>query len=301
MRLLIKRGHSLINDLKFTEGPIYIGRQPQSQVFLPDRAVSRQHAVIFTGAGGNWLIRDLDSANRTIVNSKPISTLPLHEGDVIRIGDFAMEVHLESPGATAEVPPDSAADLGDTLIHAVESVPSIYGHLTSRKPEHVIHMAPARIHDMYELMKNLCRLEDQETLLTKLTQILLDQFEAYHIWAGFRETTEGPLTCHGGLSRGGEAVTMENLTGKSLIRQAMKNETFVLLPNLVDAAGSSDSSLASVEQMRSAMVAPIMAPAGAYGVIYMDNGCDQPSYSHLDLDYLTIVSTQVAALIEHIG
>jgi len=302
MRLLVKRGHSLINDLKFTEGPIYIGRQPQSQVFLPDRAVSRQHAVLYTTPDGSWLIKDLESSNQTIVNNRAVATLPLHEGDVIRIGDFTLEVHLDQyEGPAAGAPQEAGMDLGDTLITASEAVPSVYGKETSRKPEHIIQLVPARIKDLYELMMELCRLDDQETLLVELTKILLDQFEAYHVWAGFRETTEGPLTCHGGISRGGVSVTLNDLVGRSLVKQAIKGETYVLLPNIVDAATSPDSTLASAEHLRSAMAAPIMAPSGAYGVVYIDNGSDQSAFSHLDLDYLTLVSTHVAALIEHIG
>ena len=45
MRLVIRRESSLINDLRFDHGPIYIGSHRKSQVFLPDRGVSRQHAV----------------------------------------------------------------------------------------------------------------------------------------------------------------------------------------------------------------------------------------------------------------
>ena len=302
MRLLVKRSRSLINDLKFTEGPVYIGRQPQNQVFLPDRAVSRQHAVIYTTTDGGWMIKDLESANQTVVNSRAIATLPLHEGDVIRIGDFTIEVHLDKSEVPAtDSPPDAALDLGDTLISVSETVPSVYGKGTTRKPEHMIQLVPARIKDLYELIMSLCRLEDQETLLVELTKILLEQFEAYHVWVGFRETTEGPLSCHGGISRGGGSVTLNDLVGRSLVKQAMKGETYVLLPNIVDAATSPDSTLARAEHLRSAMAAPIMAPTGAYGVIYIDNGCDQPAYSLLDLDYLTLVSTHIAALIEHLG
>ena len=50
-----------------------------------------------------------------------------------------------------------------------------------------------------------------------------------------------------------------------------------------------------------AMAAPIVAPAGAYGIIYLDNGSDQAPYSHHDFDYLTLVSTHIAALLEHIA
>ncbi len=302
MRLLIKRGHSLVNDLNFTEGPVYVGRQPQSQVFLPDRAVSRQHAVIYTTPDGGWLIKDLESANQTVVNNRAVATLPLHEGDIIRIGDFTIEVHLDQyEGPSSDTNQDMTMDLGDTLIGASEAVPSVYGKETARRPEHMIQLVPARIKDLYELMMRLCRLEDQETLLVELTKILLDQYEAYHVWAGFREMTEGPLTCHGGIRRGGVSVTLNDLVGRSLVKQAMKGETYVLLPNIVDAATSPDSTLANAEYLRSAMAAPIMAPTGAYGVIYIDNGNDQTAFSHLDLDYLTLVSTHVAALIEHIG
>ena len=49
------------------------------------------------------------------------------------------------------------------------------------------------------------------------------------------------------------------------------------------------------------MAAPIAAPAGAFGIIYLDNGADQPPYSHHDFDYLTLVSTHIAALLEHIA
>ena len=46
---------------------------------------------------------------------------------------------------------------------------------------------------------------------------------------------------------------------------------------------------------------PIMTPAGAFGIIYVDNGRDKPAYTQQQLDYLTLVSIQVAALTEHIA
>jgi pSer/pThr/pTyr-binding forkhead associated (FHA) protein len=47
MRLVVKQNGRTVNEFRFTKGPIYIGRQESSQVFLHDGAVSRQHAVIF--------------------------------------------------------------------------------------------------------------------------------------------------------------------------------------------------------------------------------------------------------------
>ena len=46
MRLVVKQGGRTVNEFRFDNGPIYIGRQEKSQIFLHDRVVSRKHAVI---------------------------------------------------------------------------------------------------------------------------------------------------------------------------------------------------------------------------------------------------------------
>jgi len=297
MRLLVKRGHSLVNDLRFEDGPIYIGRRPQCQVFIPDRSISRQHAVIYTNSDGVWMVQDLESANRTTVNGRPISKVPLHEGDSICISDFVIDVHFEPD--TVSSSKDAPLDLGDTVMASEIDIPSVYQ--TSRRSNQSLRLSSQRVSDFYRLNVALAHKDDQDELLVELTNILLDQFQAYHVWTGLRETTTGPLTCYGGRCRSGGNVTLEQLFGKSLVHQAIKDETFILLPNLADITNPSDSNIADLQYLRSAMASPISAPAGAYGVIYIDNGIDQAPYNHQDLDYLTLISVQIAATIEHIG
>ena len=72
MQLTVKRGDNLVNELRFSRGPIYIGRQIGSQIFLPDRAVSRQHTVLYTTTDGKWTVEDLDSANKTYLNNETV-------------------------------------------------------------------------------------------------------------------------------------------------------------------------------------------------------------------------------------
>jgi len=62
-----------------------IGRSTSNDICVPDRHVSRQHAVI-TYRDGIFMINDLNSANGTFVNDAPISEpFPLFSGDVIRL------------------------------------------------------------------------------------------------------------------------------------------------------------------------------------------------------------------------
>ena len=287
-----------MNDQRFSEGPIYVGRQPQCQVFLPDRAVSRQHAVIFTTTDGVWMVHDLDSANRTLVNGRPIKKIPLHEGDVITIADFMLEVHLDV--VSRPVVREQQLDLGDTVLDDSVRAASIYTRDVRQKTDRPIRLAMSRITDFYNLSVSLNRLSDQESLLAELIKIILPQFQAYHVWGGLRETTSGPLSCYGGCSRGGGLVDLEDLVGKNLIRQSLQNESYVLLPNINDILPPAEQHV-GLESLCSAMVAPISAPAGTYGILYLDNGSDQPPYSQQDLDYLTMVVTHLAALLETVG
>ncbi len=62
-----------------------IGRSPNNQIHIPERHVSRQHAVI-SFRDGIFMISDLGSANGTFVNDKKLTDpFPLAHGDVIRL------------------------------------------------------------------------------------------------------------------------------------------------------------------------------------------------------------------------
>ncbi|HUQ21854.1 MAG TPA: FHA domain-containing protein [Gaiellaceae bacterium] len=65
-----------------------IGRDPDNDIVLAQKTVSRRHAVL-TFVEERWLIEDRGSANGTFVNAERIpfgSPLPLRHGDKIGVG-----------------------------------------------------------------------------------------------------------------------------------------------------------------------------------------------------------------------
>ena len=76
---------------------VSVGRDPQSDIFLDDITVSRQHAEIARD-GARYSIRDVGSLNGTYVNRQLVDQGELNEGDEVQVGKFKlMFVHGTSP------------------------------------------------------------------------------------------------------------------------------------------------------------------------------------------------------------
>ena len=306
MRLIVRRGYTLIYDKRFDKGPINIGRRRECHISLPDRAVSRKHATLLKDNSDNWYVQDMESANQTLVNGKPVSRVPLREGDIINIADFTLEVHFDAPQ-----PEESVVEAGidehifDQKMNSSETVvgqklpDTIYS--CSCHTDRIIELAPRHLKDFYDINLSLFNLTDEESFLSEFTKTLKDQFQASHVWAGLRETTSGPLTCQYGRGRGGARLDMSGMPGKHIIRNAVENQNYILVPDFSDSFAPEDTRLPDAGYVLSAMAAPIVAPIGIYGIIYVDNWKDSRPYDRQDLDYLSLLSIQVAAFSEKIG
>jgi hypothetical protein len=65
--------------------PVLIGRDPQNDVVLDDRRVSRKHAEIRLRLG-RYTLYDLQSTNGTYVNGRRVAEKVLDDGDTISVG-----------------------------------------------------------------------------------------------------------------------------------------------------------------------------------------------------------------------
>ena len=283
MRLVVKRGDRLINEMRFTRGPIYIGRQVGSQVFLPDRSVSRQHAVIYNSKEGDWVAEDLDSPNKTYLNDEAIHKAVLHNGDRLRIADFVIEVNLEA-AATDERP----INLEDTIVQAPSDQQTII-----RRPESedapVIRMPAKRLKDFSNAVTAMSKAHSHEQLLAQLLEILLKQFMGHHAWVALRKETSGPMTTHGGRKITTESVQLSELHLHEAITRVADKHEYTLLPRISNQTGP--------EPIRSAMIAPALCGTECHGVLYVANSTDHERYALADLDYLMFIAATTAAIV----
>lgn len=87
--LTIQEGYGAGHEIVLDHDNIVIGRDPECDIQINDRNVSRHHLRI-SGTPGNMFAEDLGSANGTFVNSQPIRKKQIKHLDVIQIGSVMM-------------------------------------------------------------------------------------------------------------------------------------------------------------------------------------------------------------------
>jgi hypothetical protein len=91
--LVIRAGGGRVGESFSVAGErMSIGRRPDSEVFLDDVTVSRDHALLIRRAD-QWYLDDCGSLNGTYVNRSRIESQRLQEGDELQIGKYKLTFH----------------------------------------------------------------------------------------------------------------------------------------------------------------------------------------------------------------
>ena len=78
-------------DWTGAQADLLVGRHHACDIVLSDVSVSRRHARL-TFRDGNWVLRDLDSTNGTLLNGEPVIRCRLLPGDLLTLGDESVLV-----------------------------------------------------------------------------------------------------------------------------------------------------------------------------------------------------------------
>lgn len=288
MRLILRAGDGTTKEFQFSEGPVSIGRQSSNQVFLPDKAVSKQHAVITVAEDGKWMVEDLGSANKTYLNDKAVNKSEIRTGDILRITEFTVEVDLEG-----DTEASSKGKLEDTL-HLEAALTTPRHETIVRKPDAAhapaMRLAAKRLSDFSHATEAICEADSLDKLLTTLLDVTLKQFSAFRCWCALRDQPGGPMTYHSGRRRDGRPVELSDLQLNEKINDAVERGLSMVLPSV-------SAKTEEKERIRSAMIASVMRPNGCYGILYVDNAMIHEHYSLSDLDYLMFIAMHTAAVL----
>ena len=88
--LVIRTGGGRAGESFALEGDrLSVGRRPDSDIFLDDVTVSRDHAIIVR-RGSDYYLDDCGSLNGTYVNRRRIESHRLADGDELQVGKYKL-------------------------------------------------------------------------------------------------------------------------------------------------------------------------------------------------------------------
>lgn len=151
--------------LQQLQGIWTIGRDRLLTISIPDRRLSRRHAVIQYIHNQGFYLIDLNSTNGSFVNGEPVQgRLLLKDGDRIRLSSFTFSFFLcNDSKTTAETPADVLAQLESSIAPPLTTIqpltapelPIVAKTITTEKFE------PTELPDeTFEFLKNISKLEE---------------------------------------------------------------------------------------------------------------------------------------------
>ncbi len=95
--LVVQRGPSAGSRFLLDTDLVGAGRHPDSEIFLDDVTVSRDHAE-FRRNGNTFSVSDVGSLNGTYVNRDRIDSVELSAGDEVQIGKYRLVYFTSAAG-----------------------------------------------------------------------------------------------------------------------------------------------------------------------------------------------------------
>jgi len=93
------KGHP-VGRFDLDAAEVKIGRNPDNDVQIDNRSVSRYHCRLVREAADGWRAEDLGSHNGTTLNGAPLrQPSPVRTGDSVGVGHFDVAVRIDDPSA----------------------------------------------------------------------------------------------------------------------------------------------------------------------------------------------------------
>src|SRR5262249_49329799 len=261
-----------------------IGRNPECDLVLPPKSVSRKHAAILRKDGGFWL-EDMGSTRGTYVNGHKVTEpVVLGDGNTIQIGEVLLSFH------SRVVQISDADDDQSTVYGAIDVVGSSGSHLPVVKPE-------AKLRALRLISQELGSTLALNELLERVFNSLFEIFpRAERGFVLVQEPGSDDLVPEVIRSRTGPAGELS--ISKTVLNRVLNEGQAILSKDLPKEFPESES--VSDSQIRSLMCAPLLDQGRKpVGIIQIDTRDGRSRFEQDDLDLLVAVASQISIAVQN--
>lgn len=281
-KLQVFRGEVAGEVYELSSSLMVIGRGPQCDIRLQDPSVSRHHARIVRESN-DYFIEDVGGRNGTFVNGELLAgSVPLKEGDRIRVRGFNMVFH--GPAAPAG---EDAADHGMRVV----------GRASPFEAANRITKASAKrqLQAMLQILQSLGRTLELPALLDAVLASLLEVFpQADRGLVLVQENAKLIPKAYRHRNAASESITFS----RTIVERAIEMQEATLMMDAAEENPMSQSVLKS--GIRSVICVPLFSQnKQPLGVLQLDACNWRRAFDESDLHVLTCVAAQVSMAMEY--
>ena len=332
--LVVLQGPDKGRRFELPDAPALIGRDSRA-LPLGDNTVSRRHAELKPGDGGEWVLRDLGSSNGTYVNGQRVDrSVALRLGDQFRVGRTllvfgAQPGVLRSSGSNVELA-DADSGMDSSIIN---TMPSSEDSLVLAVPEPAV-AAMSNLKILYRLSAALGSSFSLQQILEVVMDLVFEHVQADRgIILLVDEKDEKVITPQVVRIRDEEAAARRPGKAPEPLRPVEEPEKIKASRTIIDHVVKSGDGVLSSNAMadprfkkgrsvhdmgiRSCLCAPIKvrrmeargdgrvgsdgrpSPDDIAGVIYIDSSVKNYTYSTDQLRLLTAIGLQAGLAIQN--
>jgi putative nucleotidyltransferase with HDIG domain len=296
------RGTALVYAL-VDGASVTVGRVAQCEIHIDDQSVSRRHCTL-AAHGSALVVTDLDSANGTFVNERPVKSATARPGDMIRVGSTILEFR-DADGArhgTARVVADAESAMQSVVRKRIEPAEVEWlSSATSALPAlSLLQRAQRHLKTLHRVSEVLAGARDLEALAGIALETILEVTaadraalvlrregtsagEADVAAARLRHPDQGPFT----------------LSRTLVVDTILKGVSTFARDASADARFSSGQSVIG-QGIRSVMCVPLRTTDEILGALYVDSQSGPGRFSEEDLELLAAIGNHTGVALHRV-
>ena len=280
------------------------GRTSQCDIQLDDPSVSRRHCTIALLENGLLQVKDLESANGTFVNERPVKDGSARAGDLIRLGAAILEVRDPS-GITHR--PDQTIFVDESTVESViqkRIEPSDFAWLKSpgeaAAPElALLKRAQRHLATLHRVSELLAGARDITTLSDATLRAILEVLSADRGAIVLRrEGADGEVEVLAARSKA--QATARFAVSRTLVSDVIARGISIFAHDASSDIRFAEGRSVIGQRVRSVMCVPLRTTDEILGALYVDSLSGAGRFNETDLELLAAIGNQAGVAMHRV-
>jgi putative nucleotidyltransferase with HDIG domain len=279
------------------------GRTAQCEVQLDDPSVSRRHCTLTHATPGVVQIKDLDSANGTFVNERPVTDAAARAGDIVRLGAALLEIRdpagvVQPLGQTVMVDHPAIASVIQRRIE-----PASFDWLAQRQegaaPEvALLQRAQRHLSTLHRVSELLAGARDIHQVSDATLRAVLEVLSADRSAIVLRR--RGSATDSDVLASRSKAAAEPFTVSRTLVADVIARGVSVFAHDASSDARFNEGQSVIVQHVRAVMCVPLRTTDEILGALYVDSLSGAGRFNEGELELLAAIGNQAGVAMHRV-